>query len=112
MDRRQLLRWIALLLGGWLLALTASFAAAQSRRPKRYASLQEQLELGLKARRPLEFAYIAQVVDLVEDGELPVELVRKTFVWARKKRPYPYQSFVRGLRILAEREGISIPFDG
>ncbi|HEY5311237.1 MAG TPA: hypothetical protein VIK18_01915, partial [Pirellulales bacterium] len=55
--------------------------------------LQGQLEKGLKARRPVEFAYIAQIVELVEDGDLPRDLVDSTFGWARKKRTKRLQYF-------------------
>ena len=44
--------------------------------------LQTQLEKGLKARHPVEFAYIAQIIALVEAGELPESLVTSTFIWA------------------------------
>jgi hypothetical protein len=47
--------------------------------------LKSQLEKGLYARRPVEFEYIEQIIQLVEDGELPRDLVTSTFVWARKK---------------------------
>jgi hypothetical protein len=71
--------------------------------------LQGQLEKGLKARRPVEFDYIAQVVDLVEQGELPRDLVDSTFGWARKKRTKRLQYFQFALRARASDLGFATP---
>lgn len=70
--------------------------------------LKDTLEKGLKARRPVEFNFIALVVNKVNDGTLPVSLVNSTFLWARKHRPYPFPYFERGLRERAKKAGISI----
>lgn len=70
--------------------------------------LKKQLETGLYARRPEEFAYIGRVVRQVERGQLPEKLVISTFAWARKKRPYPLVYFERALRLRARRLGIVV----
>jgi hypothetical protein len=75
------------------------------------ADLKDQLEKGLRARLPREFAFIAQVVDMVEHGRLPLELVVGTFHWAREKatyKRYPFPYFEQALRIRARRQGITI----
>ncbi len=73
-------------------------------------NLKDQLEVGLKARRPSEFAFIATVVNMVEMDELPVSIVNGAFNWAREnKQPYPFPYFERSLRTLAARRGIQIP---
>ena len=72
------------------------------------ANLQEQLEKGLRARLPREFAFINRVVTMVEKGQLPLDLVRGTFDWARKKRPYPFPYFEQGLKKRAARIGIKV----
>jgi hypothetical protein len=72
------------------------------------AELKDQLNSGLKARRPEEFAFIARVVEMVDDGQLPIELVQSTFQWARFKKPYPYPYFDAGLRARAAKLGINI----
>ena len=75
------------------------------------ADLRDQLEKGLRARRPEEFRFIQHVVDLVNQGRLPLQLVKSTFQWARKKsdvKRYPYQYFERGLRLRAAKLGIEI----
>ena len=72
-------------------------------------SLKDRLEKGLKLRRPVEFAFVAKVVKMVDAGELPQSLVDSTFLWARRQdrsQPFPY--FKHGLRLRAEREGIDL----
>jgi hypothetical protein len=71
-------------------------------------TLQERLEKGLKARRPSEFAFLADVARRVEEGTLPRNLVDSTFFWARNKRPYPYTYFERGLKERAKKLGLTI----
>ena len=73
----------------------------------RVANLQEQLESGLKARLPREFAFIAVVVARVEERALNVGEVTSVFQWARRKNkkiPFPY--FERAMRIIAARKGV------
>ncbi len=70
--------------------------------------LQTTLEKGLKARRPVEFAFIAQVIQLVDDGTLPENMVLTSFLWARKHRPYPYPYFAASLRRQAATLGVSL----
>jgi len=72
------------------------------------AELQDQLESGLKARRPAEFAFIQRVVTLVEQGRLPVPLVVSTYRWAESKYKQPFPYFVRALRIRAARIGVQL----
>lgn len=74
------------------------------------ADLKEQLESGLQARRPAEFQFIATVVAMVDNNQLPLRLVKETFHWVRTKRfRYKFPYFERGLRIRAARVGIAIP---
>lgn len=70
--------------------------------------LKVRLEKGLRARLPSEFAFIAKVVSLVNEGELPLKLVDRTFLWARKKPKNRVQYFKRALRILAARIGVDV----
>ncbi len=74
--------------------------------------LKNVLEKGLRARRPQEFEFVDVVVTMVGNDTLPLDLVRSTFLWARKKAkttPYPFPYFERGLRVRAARMGIKIP---
>ncbi len=71
--------------------------------------LRATLEKGLRARRPQEFRYLAQIAQMVTDGDLPESLVRTTFGWARTKRPYPFQYFQRAMQVRARKLGIALP---
>lgn len=81
--------------------------AQRGLRPGQMIELKEQLITGLRPRLPYEFRYIDQVVDQVDVGELPEPLVRSTFGYARKKRPYPIRYFDRALRIRAKERDIT-----
>jgi len=71
-------------------------------------NLKTTLEKGLRARRPSEFAFIALVVERVEDGTLPLSVVKSTFGWARKKVRFPYIYFEQAMRVRAQRLGIEL----
>ena len=71
-------------------------------------ALKDQLEKGLKARLPREFAFIDRVVKMVDNQQLPLDLVQSTFLWARVKKPYPFPYFETGLRTRAAKRGIDI----
>ena len=70
--------------------------------------LQKTLAEVLRARRPEEFAFIDRVVELVDHGTLPRDMVVSTFNWARKKPRNPFQYFEFGLRERAKKIGVSI----
>ncbi len=72
------------------------------------ANLKEQLEGGLRTRRPVEFAFVARVVTLVEADKLPLSLVKSTFQWSRRKKPFPFPFFERAMRSRAARLGVTI----
>jgi hypothetical protein len=72
-------------------------------------TLKDQLEKGLKARLPSEFAFIANVVSKVNDGTLPLSLVNSTFLWARKKSDdRAFQYFQHALILRAQQIGVSL----
>ena len=73
-------------------------------------SLKDTLEKGLRARRPVEFQFIAQVVTLVDQGQLPRKLVLGTFHYARKKGnpKYPFPYFQQALILRAAKIGVQI----
>ena len=75
------------------------------------ADLKDQLENGLKARLPADFAFISKVVMLVEDNKIPLKTVKAVFQWARNKgakNNYPFPYFQRALKIRAKKLGIVI----
>jgi hypothetical protein len=72
-------------------------------------SLEDQLKTGLKARRPEETEFIAEVARLVDTGKLPRKLVDSTFTWAmRRRQTYPFPAFERALRLQADRLGVGL----
>ncbi len=103
MNRR---RWMQTTL--YSLLSTGTFALQARAQSGVAADLKQQLESELKARRPEEFEFIEQVVTLVDEGTLPLSLVNSTFLWARKKQPYPFVYFERALRHRAAELGISL----
>ena len=91
-------------------AIIASFASAQivSKGGVVVPTLKQQLTVGLLARTPDEQAFVDEVVTRVDSGEIPLGLVQSTFLWARRRRPYPMQYFERALRVRAAEIGIEI----
>ena len=76
------------------------------------ANLRDQLEKGLKARLPADFAFVNTVVTMVENRQLPLDLVRSSFLWVRKNRSnkrYMMFYFEQVLRKRAKAKGIIIP---
>jgi hypothetical protein len=71
--------------------------------------LQTQLEKGLYARRPVEFAYIAEIVKLVEEGKLPYKLVATTFTWAQQQPVRRLQYFQFALETRARKLPVKLP---
>ena len=72
-------------------------------------SLEDQLKTGLKARRPKETEFIAEVARLVNAGKLPRKLVDSTFMWALRRRTnYPFPAFERALRLQADQLGVDL----
>ena len=73
------------------------------------ADLEDTLKFGLKCRRPLEFAFVELVVQKVNQGQLPKDLVLSQFSWAREqnaKVPFPYFQF--GMKKRAAAIGVAL----
>ena len=69
------------------------------------AQLGDQLNAGLKVRKPAEKLFIARVVQLVEKKVLPLSMVLGVFKYARKKEDrYPFFYFREALKIRAAKE--------
>ena len=85
-----------------------STAPTPPRLGARSTTLQEQLEKGLRTRRPEEHAFIDRVVKMVKQRQLPEPMVRSTFDWARNKKPYQFPYFERAIKIRAARIGIVV----
>lgn len=110
MTRRSWLLFGCALLGmaGLLSASAAEAPPLGSGLPKNF-TFQQQLEKGLKARRPSDFSFIAAVIAKVNSGELPQRMVNETFDYARKQSSqYPFIYFQFAIRKRAEKLGVTI----
>jgi hypothetical protein len=72
-------------------------------------TLKTQLEKGLKARRPVEFAYIDQIIQLVEQGALPRSMVTSTYLWAQRRSSRQLQYFQFALAARAKHLNVKLP---
>jgi hypothetical protein len=104
MRRRDWLVSVALLLSGIGYRVTRADSPVAPGGP----TLKTTLEKGLKARRPVEFEFIANVVSLVDNGTLPKSVVETSFLFARDKQPWPYPYFERALKLNAQKLGITL----
>ena len=103
MNRRRWLRSFALT----LISLPLSIQSASA--DPMQADLEETLKFGLKCRRPVEFAFVELVVQKVNQGLLPRDLVLSQFNWAREQServPFPYFQF--GIRKRAAAIGVDL----
>ena len=93
MNRRHWIRTLVSALAALGCGPLAQLVLAQDGQT---ADLSETLRFGLKCRRPLEFEFVALVVQKVEQKLLPRELVLSAMTYAQlrnKERPYPYFEF-------------------
>jgi phage-related protein len=68
----------------------------------------ETIKAALKTATPEEDGFVQHVVDRVNAGKLPRDLVVTTFLWARKKPRQQFQYFRFGLIVRAGWLGISL----
>ena len=102
MNRRTWLRMIP----AWS---AFSLAAASALADPMEADLEETLKFGLKCRRPVEFAFLDTVVQKVNMGQLPRDMVLSQLKWAQEKNakvPFPYFEF--GIRKRAAALGVAL----
>lgn len=72
-------------------------------------TLEDTLKFGLRARRPVEFQFVAAVAKLTEEGTLPRDYVLAAFDYARKRRPHiPMPYFEIIVRKKANELGVDI----
>jgi hypothetical protein len=103
MNRRSWFRTFTMFLCSLPLAQLL-FAESQ-----KTAELADTLRAGLKCRRPIEFEFVALVVQKVEAKELPRDLVLSMFDYARKRRPHqPFPYFEAGMKKRAAAIGVEL----
>src|SRR5688500_5808874 len=79
------LLFILCISAGLLAAVTFAFAQQSDPSTPHVANLQEQLEKGLRARRPIEVQFLGRVIQLVNQGRLNREVVQGSFSFVLKK---------------------------
>ena len=90
---------------GTLGAVLTGFVPALAQEP----SLADTLRFGLKARRPIETQFTAEIAQLVDNGKLPKDYVLAIFDYSRKRRPkFPLPYFEFAIRKKAEELGVPI----
>jgi hypothetical protein len=88
--------------------VTAATGSGVTSGPAVQVTLKEQLEKGLRARRPVEFAFVAEVVQAVEDDRLPIRLVNVSYDWALKQPRHRFQYFEFAITKLAKKQGVAL----
>lgn len=66
----------------------------------------DRIKFGLRTAAPEEDGFVDRVIEMVNEGRLPVALVESTFLWARTQPRHKFQYFQRGLILRAARSGI------
>lgn len=103
MNRRAWFRSLVAMLGS--LPLAGRLLAEGSG----VADLSETLRFGLKCRRPVEFEFVALIVQKVDQKVLPRDMVLSMFDYARKRRPdLPFPYFEVGLKKRAAAIGVQL----
>lgn len=96
-SRREMLGMLGLALLG------SSMGVAQE------PALADTLKFGLKARRPIEMQFTAEIAQLTDAGTLPKDYVLAIFDYSRKRRPkFPLPYFEFMIRRKAAELGVSI----
>ncbi len=80
-----------------LVLIFTLLATVGSRTAKASSLDADTMKVALHTATPEEDGFIAYVLDLVDQGKLPVDLVKSTFLWAKKKPRCKFQYFKRGL---------------
>ncbi len=74
------------------------------------ASLEDQLNKGLRAATPEQKQFVQTVVVYVDQGKIPRAMVNLVYKWSLERNetiPFPY--FEYALRVLSKRRGVVLP---
>ncbi|MCE5269374.1 MAG: hypothetical protein LLG00_15975 [Planctomycetaceae bacterium] len=92
----------------YLLALVVGLAAVSIRAEDAGQLTAENMKVALHTATPQENGFIERVLDRVQRGTMPLDLVKSTFQWARKKPRKQFYYFKQGLILRAAEQGIHI----
>jgi hypothetical protein len=75
----------------------------------RTTPLIDQLQFGLRTTLPEQQRFLRDVVEKVDQGQLPRAMVNLIFQWARERNPrVPFPYFQLAMRELAKRRGVRL----
>ncbi len=111
-------RWLRWGLAGILAFSGVGLYPAQTQEPYSYneaeqmlsfntVELKDQLMFGLRVAFPDQEAFVDQVIQKVDRGELSRAMVNVIYVWSKKRKPkipFPYFEYV--MRLLADQRGV------
>jgi lauroyl/myristoyl acyltransferase len=111
-------RWLRWALAGTLACSAVGLYPAQTQEPYSYneaeqmlsfntVELKDQLMFGLRVAFPDQEAFVDQVIQKVDRGELSRAMVNVIYVWSKKRKPkipFPYFEYV--MRLLADQRGV------
>ena len=90
-----------------LLVVLALLATPWARAAKADVELTaDVMRIALHTSTQQEDGFIQYVLDKVDQGKLPLDLVQSTFLWARKKPHKKFFYFQQGLILRAKDRGI------
>ena len=92
----------------FLMLVLASWCAFAPRAAEAGPLDAKTIKVALHTATPEEDGFIDHVLALVNRGNLPLDMVESTFLWARKKPYHKFQYFKRGLTVRAEQQGIQL----
>ncbi len=87
-----------------------SVNSAERLTPQNLATLEDQLNKGLRAATPDQLEFVQVVVAFVDQGKIPRAMVNLVYKWALERNasiPFPY--FAYAMRVLSKRRGVELP---
>ncbi|MGQ9503424.1 MAG: hypothetical protein ACUVQG_01430 [Thermogutta sp.] len=97
-------------LGMMILAGTGIFEIARPLKSAQAAEWlnAELLKAALHTATPEEEGFVEYVVELVQQGKLPAQILQSAYLWAQKRPKYKFQYFKRAVIYLANQKGIRV----
>ena len=118
LNRGNSIRWKRWSFVATMALLILSVSPAQTQEPYGYneaeqmlsfntVELKDQLMFGLRVAFPEQEAFVDQVIQKVDRGEISRAMVNVIYVWSKKRKPripFPYFEYV--MRLLADQRGV------
>lgn len=118
LNRGNSIRWKRWSFVATIALCILSVSPAQTQEPYGYneaeqmlsfntVELKDQLMFGLRVAFPEQEAFVDQVIQKVDRGEISRAMVNVIYVWSKKRKPripFPYFEYV--MRLLADQRGV------